>query len=787
MKNYTKVLATVALFAVCFSLAFAQGLQKINITIIQDMPYEDSVQMQRLFESELDALLGLKYDIKLSEANYINTNWSKAEADFHYDRLSSDDNVDIIIVDGVLATSYISKRTFFAKPTILVGILDMEQTMQNLLQQNKTGIDNLNVIVINQEVARGLDAFYDVFPYKNVGLVVSEQIFDLAKVESQKSMIQQIMKKNGTSLSVIPIKNSVDEFFNLQSQVDAVYLGPLGKLDKQRQKLIKKINEKKLPTFSWSVSDVGDGALASLMAQENYGKIFRRIALNIEAILDGENASQLPVDFSLEDRLTINMNTAREIGFSPKFSTLQQAKLLYEFPKDTKRVISFIDVMKEVKVSNLDIQMAYQDKKIAEKDVELATSNLLPWVSLNASRLQIDKKSAEMSVGQQAEKTLSGSVAMSQVVFSEQAFANRTIQKKLLEMVGFYSEQRILDAVLEAATAYFDVLRAKTYRKINEDNVKLTKQNLKIATKRQSVGYSGKSDVYRWEANLANSTTELLAAQQNVKIAKVRLNQILNRPLSEDFSTIETSIENKRILGYLNSIKDYVVNPKSFEVYTNFLVEKAIANSPEIKALDANIAASKRALASSQRKNFVPKIALNAQKEHTFLRQGEGKDAIAGAEPKDDIWSVALNMSLPIFNGGSYISQVRRDRIELNKLKRKRLQLVGWIELNIRAAISDASVKMVNIESSKKAAEFASKSLDLVVDAYAKGGVSIAHLIDAQNTLLNADAVALNSIHQALNTVLKVERAAGFFLTLSSIKERQEFENSRRAYFEKHM
>jgi outer membrane protein len=71
------------------------------------------------------------------------------------------------------------------------------------------------------------------------------------------------------------------------------------------------------------------GMLVGLTADEyNLRKLSRRIALNLQSILLGEKPSTLPVLFTDKAQMTINMETARLIGFSPSWETMDQEKLI---------------------------------------------------------------------------------------------------------------------------------------------------------------------------------------------------------------------------------------------------------------------------------------------------------------------------------------------------------------------------------------------------------------------------------------------------------------------------
>ena len=132
-----------------------------------------------------------------------------------------------------------------------------------------------------------------------------------------------------------------------------------------------------------------------------------------------------------------------------------------------------------------------------------------------ATGLQIDKDRAKASFGSQAERSLSSSATMSQVIYSESALANVDIQQHLYQSIKNEREQLRLDIALEAALAYFNVLKAKTYERIQKENLELTKSNFETARRREAIGISGRSEVYRWESQIATSRQAVIEAEAN--------------------------------------------------------------------------------------------------------------------------------------------------------------------------------------------------------------------------------------------------------------------------------
>jgi outer membrane protein TolC len=84
----------------------------------------------------------------------------------------------------------------------------------------------------------------------------------------------------------------------------------------------------------------------------------------------------------------------------------------------------------------------------------------------------------------------------------------------------------------------------------------------------------------------------------------------------------------------------------------------------------------------------------------------------------------------------------------------------------MRSALHTAGASYAGIRLSQDAADAAKENLNLVVDAYSVGAVSIIDLIDAQNAALIAAEVAANASYDFLLDLAEVERALGIVYTL---------------------
>lgn len=778
-QNKTTVLKNLfILIAIFTSLFFFQIIQpqvtdaaeEVKIGILFDIQKEDTREFIDQLRQEVTSLLGSKYDIIIPAKEIKTASWSRQSILKEYEGLVADDSVDIIVAVGVLNAAVLAKMEKYPKPLMLLGIMDYELQQVPITRKKKSGIHNLTYILLAHDFESDLKDFHDIFPYKNLTVVVDKKLAALIPGVAEK--FREFVAANDVVAQVLAYDGNIDKVIEkIPPETDAVLLGGLYRMsDREKQKLFDHVNHLRLPSYTFQgISEVQLGVLAGSAPETNLQKITRRIALNIEKILAGLDPAHFPTLLTFEKRLTLNMETARKIDFSPRWSTLASAELINEDVTNTDRLLDFEKIVQEALSSNLTLHIEEQTVNSVVEDVSKARSELLPSLNASVTATKIDEDSA----GLQAEETTSGALTLTQVVYSDQIWTNLAVKKHLLRSAESKHYEVLLNTVLDAGINYLDILSSKTNQRIRKNYLDLVKRNYEIAEFRERVGYSGAADVYRWKSELATSTSDLLDAQNNVRIAKIRLNEFLLRPLDEEFVVKDIELTERLFQRYGgDEIRNSVDSPKSLDLLTDFLVIEAKNNLPEIIQLQEAIAAQKRILSANKRKRFIPVVSLQSQADHFFSREGEGSDVTTG---NDTGWGISLNASWPLFEGGGINADVRQALSEKEKLQKQLHDTTRKIELNLRSVILDLRVKSANLRLTKEAAEAADKNFELVQDLYSKGAVSIVSLLDAQNAALAANQSAANSVYEYFISLLEVERGFGGFAVITPLKEQKAF------------
>jgi outer membrane protein len=454
---------------------------------------------------------------------------------------------------------------------------------------------------------------------------------------------------------------------------------------------------------------------------------------------------------------------------------MTEAELVNEERTDIQRTLSLDRTVEEAVQANLDLLAADRMVAAGEEAVKESRAPLLPQIGLSAGGTQIDSDRAAVSSGLNPEKTFSGTVTGSMVLYSEKAWAGYTVEKYLQESRLEGREALRLDITQAAATAYLNVLRTQAYQRIQKEYLHLTRSNLERARIRRSIGVAGPEEVYRWESEIAGSRQAVLYAESATMDTMNAVNRLLHRPIDEEFTARETELDDPLLALVNRQFLDLVENPKGFRDVRSYLVAQGFALSPELKELDALIAAQDRLLVASKRSFWLPDFFLKADVTEWFDYSGAGADMRPLTGLNDTDWSVGIYASIPLFSGGERLAATRRNREELTQLEIQRQAAAERIEEAIHHAVNRTRASYPSIRLSRQAEEAAGKNLELVSDSYEEGVISIINLIDAQTNALASDERAADAVYDFLIDLMAVQRAVGTFFVFMDPAEQREW------------
>jgi outer membrane protein TolC/ABC-type uncharacterized transport system substrate-binding protein len=754
--------------------AAAAAPETVRVGIITDGPWNQNETIKRGFINEIIALTSGEYDVRFPDELIIECDYSVESVRDALNRLLSDDTCHMILTLGAIASNEVTHMGEMPKPVIAPFIID--PVLQDTpVDGVSSGVKNLSYLTSPFNINRDVTAFMEYVEFEKLVVLSSGPFVEAIPQLSQR--IVSAVSTTGAEIVLVRVGNSADEALAaIPEDADAVFVSglihlPPGEFDK----IVAGINARRLPSFSlMGKMDVERGVLFGLSPDTTFPRFSRRVALHVQQVLLGVEPEDLPIAFSGGERLTVNMATARKIGVFPSWEVLTEAEQIDREERRVARTWSFRLVKEEALRVNRNLAAASHEVSAGAQDVNRSISTLLPQIDLTGTGLVIDEDRAESSFGSQPERSLTAGLSASQIIWSERAWANYSVQKKVQSSREYDYESVRLDVALEALTAFLDVLRAKTNERIVRENLKITRSNLELARTRRAIGFGGPGEVYRWEAALANNRQEAINSNTRRNLTELQLNRVLYRPLEESFATEEFGMDDPDVVRYREGLMVYFDNPYSFQVLRKFLVEEGLRLSPELHALDAAIAAQKRALDSSTYSFFSPDLVLFGGVDRWLWKDGAGSEPaqdIPVAQRDDTDWSVGVELQFPILTSGDRVFVRRQNSEELVLLRTEREALAQRVDQRIRASLHLTGAAYAGIRQRRLAADASMKNLDVILDSYSQGTVSILDLLDAQRSAFESESLAADAVYEFLIQLMEVERSIGKFYFFASQEE----------------
>jgi outer membrane protein TolC len=701
------------------------------------------------------------------------------------ERTMGDSSVSAVVTLGAIG-SHLLARSRPAKPSVAGIVIDA--AWQGVPRQDDvSGVPNLAYVDQSYPVDRTLADFHKLIPFWRLGVILDQNLLQaIPQLEAGAAALVQALGARAVIIAASPSVKQILE--SLPADIDAVYLTAIpGMSDTDLALLLAGITARRLPTLSYLADpDVAAGALASFEPAENWQRRTRRIAVDLQRILAGENAGRLPVKLVSAPRLTLNLATARRIGFSPGWSLLTDAELVGTDSAGPADSLSLAESMRLAAAVNLDLAAAELTVASGNQNVKRARSALLPQLESRISQTFTREGTAQASFGQQPERMLDGGLTFSMPLFAEQAWAGYGAEKHRQQAREAERDEQRLDVVLDAATAYLNVLRSRTLAQVRRSDLARTRSNLEIARLREGVGSSSRADIYRWQGEVADARRELIAAEAQVRVATLELKQVLRWKLDRPLGQLPVSLGDPALLAADTTILRWFDEPARFRALSQLLIDEALRGSPELARSDATIAAQKRQQTAAARALYLPDVALQGGMSTVLNRGGEGSttpNLPSGSGPvaPDMSWQVRLQVSMPLFTGMERTASRAQTQLEVERLELQRESVRLTVDRRVRSALESAASSYAAIGLTRDAAEAAARNYELVSDAYARGAASITNLLDAQTAALTSEESAANAIHDFLLDLMRVERAMGTFGILQPAEQRAAFMNRLRA------
>ncbi len=765
---------------ILLSVTAPLSAREVRVGVLIDGPSAREGISADALEHAAAAVYGDGLTLTVAPQTRLDGNWTVSALNAALDRLEADPQVDVVVTLGFAASHLVAHRAQLPKPTIAASVLD--PALQSFpLKAGTSGRHNLTYVTTLNRVDNQVSAFHRIIGFSH--LVVLADPLALQVVQELQIKATELQAATGATIVLRPAGSLTDALSNLPPGTDAVYVAPLMRLSgDDLVSLANQLAQRKLPTFSlFGRSEVEQGLLLTNSSDaERTERLARRIALDIQRIVDGEDAATIEVSAPSEERLVINMHTAQLIGFSPRWDDLADAVQLAVDNMQNQRSVSLLQALNAAIGNSPTLHEAQLGTDIAADQTRIARSALMPRVAAELSHTQIDTSHANPLLLAQRTTEASGTAQLT--LYSDSAWAGWSVSRRLAAAANQQARQELLDTIDQTATAYFGLLRAKSVESVRRQNVENTRQNLETARAREAVGLSTRSDFLRWVAQMASARQDLLAAEAGVRQATVELGRLIHDDPSHTLLAADAGVDEPLTWIASSHTQRYLDTPAKWQVFQGFILSQAHQYSPELKRVDELIAGQRRAVTSARRAFYIPDLVAVATASDEFARSGAGSERTAST-PGNTTWRVGIQATLPIFSGGVLEAELSERRHQLRQLDAQRDATVDAVDARARSVLARVTSSYPAIALSRDAAAAAHDNYTKVADAYARGVVSITDLISAQDASLNAELSQAQATFTFLIDFTDTLRVSNSFDVLLDPQTRQPWYDAVDAWF----
>ena len=370
---------------------------------------------------------------------------------------------------------------------------------------------------------------------------------------------------------------------------------------------------------------------------------------------------------------------------------------------------------------NISIKQSEIDLRITKENKKTKMSNFLPSINIGGSHSWNSGLNQNITTGVLENMTTSSASINANIgidIFTGLKNIQELYRSNLSILAGQYQLEDIKeDMSLLVANAYLQILFNKETLSAQKSQLAITEEELVIAKQRLLTGVIPKGDVIEIEAKVATTEQNLVISENNYKISKIALSQLLLIPDWENFEIAEEKYDlpNNEILNEnINSIYLY-----------------ALENRYDIKLAQTNLKLAEKDLEISK-SYLLPQItgfySFNSRilfnQETNIVNQF---DANAGE-------NFGLQISIPIFNQMNVQSNITRNKLNILKAKYAIKQIELELENTILQSYTDAKGSLKTYEAAEKTLKARKLAFEYAKERFNNGGMNTFNFLQAQQS-----------------------------------------------------
>ena len=336
-------------------------------------------------------------------------------------------------------------------------------------------------------------------------------------------------------------------------------------------------------------------------------------------------------------------------------------------------------------------------------------------------------------------------VSLTQAIFDQTVFTGLKAAKSTREFYQInnqLSEEQVIERV---ANNYYQVYVQRQKLTVIDSTYKNTNKVKDIIKGQFDNGLAKKIDLDRILVKISNINTQRQQVLNAVQIQENALKFYMGMPIETQIEIPQTAFE---------------VGPQALSEIPN------TTNRTEyllLKKQEQLLFYQKKAVEAS----YYPTLSLNAG--YNYI--GQGPKMPIGGKPADGVYwsdfsSIGLNLKVPIFTGFGTRAKVRQADIEIRTVQEDLVDTKLALDLAFANAKTQIDNSLTTINNQKENAQLAKEVLDNTRNNYVQGLASLTDLLDAENSLTEAQNNYTSAILEYKLAEIQLIKSKGELKTL---------------------
>lgn len=410
-----------------------------------------------------------------------------------------------------------------------------------------------------------------------------------------------------------------------------------------------------------------------------------------------------------------------------------------------QEVLTLEDAVKIALENNYDIKISKNNLKIDETNNSVANAGMLP--SLNAN---LTNNNSQLNTSQtQADGTVKNAdnaknfnivygVSLDWTVFDGLKMFARKEQLATLEQQGKAELQSaILSKIGAVYTTYYDLVQQQQVMAAIDSAIVISNQRVTTAQNRFTIGKASKLEVLNAQVDINSDKSLLLSQKEFYKNTKIRLNELLARPVQTEFKVVQ-EIEFQENLNY-DELKTTAANQ-------NPQLQAQILSK---KLADLNLKYVKG--------NRYPTVKLTSG--YNFNRSEASLGFITQSSSQGFVYGV--NASLPLFNGFLQNKNEKVAKYEVENASYLLQQQTINLEAQIASLFASYQTNKELAKTEEENVTIAKQNLDITLSKFKIGTITTIEFRTAQQNFIEASLRHSNAQYLTKLSEINLKELAG--------------------------